>query len=79
MDQVPDSIGIGDTVDVHVRALNRSGDSIPGAPIELVSLNPDTLGIDPARIAVFGIVAGTGRFIARAGNIPSIVLLIRIQ
>ena len=79
VDPLPDSILINDTVLVHARALNRSGDSIPGAPIELLALNPDTLGVDPARIAIFGVSTGTGRFVARAGNIPSIVLLIPVR
>ena len=79
VDPLPDSIVVGDTVPVHARALNRSGDSIPGAPIELISLNPDTLGVDPAQPAIIGVTIGTGRFVARTGNIPSIVLLIPVR
>jgi hypothetical protein len=51
--------------------LNRSGDSIPGAPILLTSLNPDTLGIDTTRQSVIGIIAGLGRVVASSGNLRS--------
>jgi hypothetical protein len=67
----PDSLLIGDTVPIEVHVLNRSGDSIPGAPIALVSLNPDTIGIDSARQAVVGIAAGPGQVIAKTGSLPS--------
>ena len=50
----PDSLHVGDTVAIHVRVLNRDGDSIVGAVVRLVSLNPDTLGIDSARVAIVG-------------------------
>jgi hypothetical protein len=54
-----------------VLVLNRSGDSIPGAPVALVPLNPDTMGIDSARQAVIGLVIGTGRVLARSGELRS--------
>ena len=79
VDPLPDSILVNDTVEVHARALNRAGDSIPGALIVLIGLNPDTLGVDSARVAIFGVVPGTGRFVARTGNIPSTVLLIPVR
>ena len=57
---------------IHVRVLNRSGDSIPDYPVVLVSLSPDTIGIDSARVAVVGLLApGSGRVIAKAGSLPS--------
>ena len=67
----PDTILVGDTIPIDVRVLNRSGDSIPGAPVALVSLNPDTIGIDTASLAVVGIAAGPGQVIAKAGSLPS--------
>ena len=56
---------------VQVRALNRDGDSIPGAVIVLVSLNPDTVAIDSARMAVVGKAIGPAKVFARTGNLPS--------
>jgi hypothetical protein len=67
----PDTILVNDTVPLQVRVLNRAGDSIPGAVVTLTSLDPDTIGIDSARQAVIGIVAGSGRVVARSGSLPS--------
>ena len=67
----PDSMLVGDTVHIDVHVLNRSGDSIPGAPIVLLSLNPDTIGVDSARQAVVGLAAGPGQVIAKTGSLPS--------
>ena len=67
----PESLLVGDTVPVEVHALNRSGDSIPGAALFLVSLNPDTIGIDSARLAVIGLAVGPGQVIAKVGSLPS--------
>ena len=67
----PDSVHVGDTVVIHLRALNRAGDSIVGATIALISLTPDTLGIDSARGAVVGKAVGPGRAIARSGDLVS--------
>jgi len=75
----PDTIAVGDTVPLHVRALNRSGDSIVGTPIALIPLAPDTLGVDSARLAVIGRLAGHGRVVARAGNLPSNPLTIVVK
>jgi hypothetical protein len=66
----PDTIGVGDTVFVAVRVLNRDGDSIPGAPVGLTSLDT-TLGIDTARQAVIGCYPGPGRVVASSGNLLS--------
>ncbi|OGT98949.1 MAG: hypothetical protein A2085_04265 [Gemmatimonadetes bacterium GWC2_71_10] len=67
---------MGDTVVVQVRVLDRAGDSIPGAPIVLTSLTPDTIGIDSARQAVFVVAAPAsgvshGSITARSGDILS--------
>lgn len=76
----PDSIAVNDTVVIQARAINRNGDSIPGASLTLVSLDPDTMGVDSARFAVIGIVAGgTGRAIVKVGNLASNPFLIPIK
>jgi len=72
----PDTLRLGDTVVVRVRVLNRSGDSIPGAPVAIISLTPDTIGVDSARQAVFVVAApasgsGSGRIAARSGDLLS--------
>ena len=67
----PDTITVNETTVVNVRVLNRSGDSIPGAAWVLLSLSPDTIGIDSARHAVIGLMAGAGRILARTGDLPS--------
>lgn len=75
----PDSILVGDTAVIQVRALNRSGDTIPNAVIVLFSRNPDTLGVDSARMAVIGLQKGTGRAVAVSGGLPSETFLIPVK
>ncbi len=75
----PDSIVVGDTVPVGVRALNRSGDSIPGAALSLISLDPDSIAVPPGQLAVVGLVQGGGRIVAKAGDLPSDPLRILIR
>jgi hypothetical protein len=75
----PDSMHVGDTVVIHARAINRSGDSIPGAVLALVSLDPDTMGVDTARFAVIGLIAGTGRAVVKVGALASNPFLIPIR
>ena len=74
----PDSLAVNDTAFVPVRVLNRAGDSIPGAPVVLTSLTPDTLGVDTAGQAVIGRLPGPGRLVARSGPLTSNPLLIRV-
>lgn len=76
----PDSIHVGDTVTIEVHVLNRSGDSIPGAPIALFALTPDTaVGIDSARQAVVGLKVGSGSVVAKTGSLPSQPFLILVK
>ncbi len=75
----PDSVLVGDTVSIQVRALNRSGDSIPGALLELFSNDPDTLAVPPGQLAVVGLVIGTGEIVAKAGDLPSDPLPIKVR
>jgi hypothetical protein len=67
----PDTILVNDTVPIHIRALNRSGDSIPDAPLRLFSLTPDTLGVDSARLAVIGLAPGPGWAVAAVARLSS--------
>lgn len=67
----PDSVHVGETLLVQVRALNRSGDSIPGAAIVLVSLTPDTLAVPAGQHAVTGVAVGPGRIVAEVGTLQS--------
>lgn len=76
--QPPDSMHVGDTVVIHVRVLNRSGDSIPGAPVSLFSVD-SLLAVDTARFAVVARFPGTGRVVARSGSLPSDPLPIAIH
>ncbi len=74
----PDSMHVGDTVVLHVRVLNRAGDSIPGAPASLFS--QDTLmAVDSARFAVVAKVIGIGHVVAKSGSLPSEPLPIPIK
>ena len=77
--QPPDSIHIGDTVAIHVRVLNRAGDSIIGAPVALSAINPDTIGVDSAKTAVIGKVAGIGQVVASSGGFHSDIFRIPIK
>ena len=67
----PDTVLVDDTVVMNVRVLNRAGDSIPGAPVRLIALNPDTLAVDSALQAVIGRAPGPGRVVAWSGSLPS--------
>lgn len=68
-----------DTVQIGVRVLDRSGDSIPGASVQLVSLNPDTLGIDSATNGLIGLRPGPARVVAVSGNLRSSALSVTVQ
>jgi hypothetical protein len=73
LDRSPVSVEAQDTVIVGVRVLDRAGDTIPGAPVRVVSLNPDTVGVDSA--LAFGLIGltpnATGRVVAIADNLQS--------
>ncbi len=71
-----DTVEEFDTVPMHVRVLDRAGDSIAGAPVRLVSLNPDTLGVDSASLGVIGIQPGPARLLAISGSLRSDPLLL---
>ncbi len=75
----PDSLAIGQSIVIHARALNRAGDTIAAAPLQLVSLNPDTMGVDTATFSVIGKLAGTGRAIVTSGGLRSNPFLIPIH
>jgi hypothetical protein len=73
------AVAVDDTVFVPVRVLNRAGESIPGAPVLLTSLNPDTLGVDSASQSVFGRRPGPARIVARSGPLTSNPFSIRVK
>ncbi len=60
-----------DTLPIGVHVLSRTGDTIPGAPIQLVSLNPDTLGVDSAPPGLIGLRPGHARVVATSGDLHS--------
>lgn len=61
-----------DTAVIGVRVRDQSGDTIPGAPIQLVSLDPDTVSVDSAlHYGLVGVKAGAGRVIAISGSLQS--------
>jgi hypothetical protein len=74
----PASVVVGDTTPIQVRALNRSGDPIPDATITLFSLAPDTIAVPPGRLAVVGLVPGSGRIVAQAEQLRSDPLRISV-
>jgi len=76
--QPPNSMHVGDTVVLRVRVLNRSGDSIPGAPVSLFSVD-SLLTVDAARMAVVAHYTGTGKVVAKSGSLPSDPLPIPIK
>lgn len=67
----PESLAVGDSTPITVQVLNRSGDVIPDAEAFLLSLNPDTVGIAAATLAVVGLVPGPGDVVAGTGNLRS--------
>jgi hypothetical protein len=69
-----------DTVVVGVRVRDRAGDTLAGAPIQVVSLSPDTVGVDSAEhFGLFGIRAGSGRVVAISGSLQSDPLPVTVQ
>ena len=75
----PDTILVGDTVAIEVHALNRSGDTIPGAPLGLRSFNPDTVGVVAGTLSVTGLMPGPGQVQAFSGNLPGTPFRIVVQ
>lgn len=67
-----------DTVVVRVRVLDRAGDTIPGAPVRLVSLNPDTVAIDTVNWGLVGVRPGPARVLAMSGSLRSDPLAIQV-
>ena len=75
----PDTILVNQHITIHVRVLNRSGDSIVGAPVRLVSLTPDTVGVDSTQVAIVGINAGPGKYVAFSGSLPSVPIAVIVK
>ncbi len=68
-----------DTVVIGVRVRDQSGDTVPGAPIQLVSLD-STVGVDTAlHYGLVGLRAGQGRVIAISGSLQSDPLRVTVN
>jgi hypothetical protein len=67
-----------DTLFVRVRVLDRAGDTVAGRPVQLLSLNPDTLAIDSAAMGLVGVRPGTGRVVAISGSLQSAPLVVAV-
>lgn len=74
----PSSIDTGQTLPITARALNRSGDTIPGLTPALISQNPDTLVADSVTGTITGRLKGTGRLVAAVGSTQSEILQIPV-
>jgi hypothetical protein len=61
-----------DTVPISVRVLDRSGDSLPGAAVRVVSLDPDTLGVDTVPLRLVGLTPGTARVLATSSGLQGL-------
>lgn len=69
-----------DTVVIGVRVRDQSGDTIPGAPIHLVSLTDTTVGVDSTlHYGLVGLAAGAGRVIAISGSLQSDPLAVTVS
>ena len=74
-------VEVGDTLPLRVRVLDRAGDSIPGAPVQLVVLDTAKLLVDSADLAVIGrdtTGATPARVVAYSGNLRSSPFSIRV-
>jgi hypothetical protein len=74
-------VEVGDTLPLHVRVLDRAGDSIPGAPVQLVVLDTTKLLVDGSGLAVIGLDttgAGAARVVAVSGRLRSSPFSIRV-
>jgi len=67
-----------DTLRVGVVVLDRAGDSVPGAHVQLLSLDPDTVAVDTTTLAITGVRPGTGRVIAISNSLQSAPLVITV-
>ena len=67
-----------DTVPIVVRVLSHAGDTIPGAPVQLVSFAPDTLAVDTQPLRLVGVRPGHARLVATSGNLRSDPLAVTV-
>jgi hypothetical protein len=67
-----------DTVPITVAVLDHAGDTIPGAPVQVVSLNPDILAVDTLPVRLIGLQPGPARVIATSGNLRSDPLAVTV-
>jgi hypothetical protein len=69
-----------DTVLIGVRVRNNAGDTIPGAPVQVISFAPDTLAVDtlPLPLALVGLRTGPARVVAISGRLHSDPLVVSV-
>ena len=67
-----------DTVRIGVRVRNNAGDTIPGAPVQVVSFAPDTLAVDTQPLGLIGLRRGHSRLLATSGNLRSDLLVVAV-
>jgi len=67
-----------DTVPIVVHVLDHAGDTVPGAPVRMMSLNPDTLAADSLPLRLIGLRPGPARVIASSGNLRSDPLAVTV-
>ena len=61
-----------DTVPISVRVLDRSGDSIAGALVHVVSLNDTLLQVDTQPLQLIGVMPGTARLLATSEGLQGL-------
>jgi hypothetical protein len=67
-----------DTLPIDVRVRNKAGDTIPGAPVQVVSLAPDTLAVDTQPLVLIGLRPGHARLVAISGSLHSDPLAVTV-
>ena len=78
--KVPLTIEELDTIVVGVRVRSAAGDTIAGAPVNVVSLTPAEVGVDTAlHYGLVGLHSGTGEVIAFSGSLESGPLAVTVQ
>jgi hypothetical protein len=67
-----------DTVPIVVHVLDHAGDTIPGAPVQLMSFATDTLAVDTEPLGLIGVRPGHSRLVASSGNLRSDPLAVTV-
>jgi hypothetical protein len=67
-----------DTVPIVVHVLDHAGDTIPGAPVRLISFATDTLAVDTQPLGLIGVRPGHSRLVASSGNLRTDPLAVTV-